>query len=175
MEDEVVANPTRQTLEKIHIIKRELLAIQRAIWPQRDSMNTLIRGGSSYFDPEIRIYLIDCYDHIVQILDMLETYREIASSLMDIYPSSISNKMNEIMKFLTIISMIFIPLTFIAGVYGMNFDTDISPWNMPELKFYWGYPISLFAMFMIALSLVLLFWRMGWFEDNSVKSYKEKN
>jgi len=169
LEDEVVTNPTRQTLEKIHIIKRELLAIRRAIWPQRDSMNTLIRDGSAYFDPEIRIYLIDCYDHIVQILDMLETYREIASSLMDIYLSSISNKMNEIMKVLTIISTIFIPLTFIAGIYGMNFNPDSSPFNMPELNWYWGYPLCLLAMLAIGLSLMFAFWRMRWFEDSSIK------
>lgn len=173
LEDEVVANPNRQTLEKIHLIKRELLAIRRAIWPQRDSMNTLIRDGSAYFDPEIRIYLIDCYDHIVQILDMLETYREIASSLMDIYLSSISNKMNEIMKVLTIISTIFIPLTFIAGVYGMNFNPEKSPFNMPELNWYWGYPASLLAMFLIASSLMFTFWRMRWFEDMSIAHQKE--
>lgn len=173
LEDEVVTNPTRQTLEKIHLIKRELLAIRRAIWPQRDSMNTLIRDGSAYFDPEIRIYLVDCYDHIVQIIDMLETYREIASSLMDIYLSSISNKMNEIMKILTIISTIFIPLTFIVGVYGMNFNTETSPWNMPELNFYWGYPLCMLAMLAIALSLIFTFGRMRWFEDTSIRTDRD--
>ncbi len=165
LEDEVVDKPTRQTLEKIHNVKRELLGLRRAIWPQRDAINTLIRDGSTMIGPDVLIYLRDCYDHSVQILDMVETYRELASSLMDIYLSSVSNRMNEIMKVLTIISTIFIPLTFIVGVYGMNFNTEKSPYNMPELNWYWGYPICWLIMFTIALSLLLYFWKRGWFEN----------
>ena len=126
LEDEVVANPTRQTLEKIHKLKRELLMLRRAIWPQRDAINALIRDGSDLISDDVRVYLRDCYDHAVQVLDMVETYRELASSLMDVYLSSVSNRMNEVMKLLTVISTIFIPLTFIVGVYGMNFDTKIA-------------------------------------------------
>ncbi|MCY7321924.1 MAG: magnesium/cobalt transporter CorA, partial [Phormidesmis sp. CAN_BIN36] len=122
LENEVVANPTRQTLEKIHKIKRELLTLRRSIWPQRDAINSLIRDGSDLISDEVRVYLRDCYDHAVQVLDMVETYRELAASLMDVYLSSVSNRMNEVMKFLTIVSTIFIPLTFVAGVYGMNFN-----------------------------------------------------
>ncbi len=167
LEDEVVENPTRQSLEKIHRIKRELLSLRRAIWPQRDAINSLIRDGNALISDEVRVYLRDCYDHTVQVIDMVETYREVASSLMDVYVSSVGNRMNEVMKFLTIVSTIFIPLTFIAGVYGMNFNTETSPWNMPELNWYWGYPLCLVLMGLIALSLVLYFRRKGWFENFS--------
>lgn len=170
LEDEVVVNPTRKTLEKIYQIRRELLTLRRAIWPQRDAINALIRDGSNLISPDVRIYLRDCYDHTVQVMDMVETYRELTSGLMDVYLSSVGNKMNEIMKLLTVISSIFIPLTFIAGVYGMNFNTEKSPWNMPELNWYWGYPLCLALMVAIAGGLVFFFWRRGWFENfSSVK------
>ncbi|MDX2229992.1 MAG: magnesium/cobalt transporter CorA [Leptolyngbyaceae cyanobacterium bins.349] len=173
LEDEVVDNPNRATLQKIHDIKRELLTLRRAIWPQRDLINALIRDGSALLSPEVLIYLRDCYDHAIQVLDMVETYREIASSLMDVYLSSVSNRMNEIMKFLTVISVIFIPLTFIAGVYGMNFNPEKSPFNMPELNWYFGYPFSLSFMAAIAGGLIYTFWRKGWFENyGSVKPMK---
>ena len=167
LEGEVVANPTRQTLEKIHKIKRELLTLRRSIWPQRDAINSLIRDGSDLISDEVRVYLRDCYDHAVQVLDMVETYRELASSLMDVYLSSVSNRMNEVMKFLTIVSTIFIPLTFIAGVYGMNFNTEKSPFNLPELNWYWGYPLCWTVMVTIATVLVVFFKRKGWFENFS--------
>lgn len=167
LEDEVVANPGRQTLQKVHDIKRQLLTLRRAIWPQRDAINSLIRDGSDLISEEVRIYLRDCYDHAIQVLDMVETYREIASSLMDVYLSSISNRMNEVMKVLTVISAIFIPLTFIAGVYGMNFNPEKSPLNMPELNAYWGYPLTLAFMALIAATMVFIFWRKGWFENYS--------
>ena len=170
LEDEVVVNPTRKTLEKIYQIRRELLTLRRAIWPQRDAINALIRDGSNLISPDVRIYLRDCYDHTIQVMDMVETYRELTSGLMDVYLSSVGNKMNEIMKLLTVISSIFIPLTFIAGVYGMNFNTEKSPWNMPELNWYWGYPLCLALMLAIAGGLVFFFWRRGWFENfSSVK------
>jgi len=167
LEDEVVTNPSRQTLQEIYKIRRELLALRRAIWPQRDALNTLIRDSSNLISPEVRIYLRDCYDHAVQVIDIVETYRELSSGLMDVYLSSISNKMNEIMKLLTVISTIFIPLTFIAGVYGMNFNPEKSPWNMPELNWYWGYPAVWVVMIAVAAALVYFFWRRGWFENFS--------
>ena len=167
LEDEVVANPTRRTIERIYQVRRELLALRRAIWPQRDAINSIIRDGSDLISPEVRVYLRDCYDHAVQVMDMVETYRELTSGLMDIYLSSVGNKMNEIMKLLTVISSIFIPLTFIAGVYGMNFSTEKSPLNMPELNWYWGYPACLGLMTAIALGLIYFFWRRGWFENFS--------
>ncbi|MBD1844126.1 magnesium/cobalt transporter CorA [Cyanobacteria bacterium FACHB-63] len=168
LEDEVVSSPTRPTLEKIHGVKRELLTLRRSIWPLRDAINSLIRDGSSdLVSDDVKIYLRDCYDHTVQVLDMVETYRELASSLMDVYLSSVSNRMNEIMKVLTVISTIFIPLTFIAGIYGMNFNTEKSPFNMPELNWYWGYVLCWGVMLTIALGLVYFFKRKGWFEDSS--------
>lgn len=167
LEDEVVAAPTHKTLDKIHKVKRDLLMLRRAIWPQRDAINCLIRDGNDLISNEVRVYLRDCYEHTIQILDMVETYRELASSLMDIYLSSISNRMNEIMKILTIISSIFIPLTFIAGVYGMNFKSENSPWNMPELSWYWGYPVTIAIMLIIALCMTFFFWRKGWFRNLS--------
>ncbi len=172
LEDEVVVHPTRKTLEKIYKIRRELLTLRRAIWPQRDAINSLIRDSSDLISPEVRIYLRDCYDHTVQVMDMVETYRELSSGLMDVYLSSVGNKMNEIMKLLTVISSIFIPLTFVAGVYGMNFNTEKSPWNMPELNWYLGYPLCLGLMAAIASGLVYFFWRRGWFDNFS--SLKEE-
>ena len=167
LEDEVVVNPTPHTLEKIYKIKRELFTLRRAIWPQRNAINTLIRDGSPLISHEVRIYLRHCYDHTIQVLDIVETYRELAGGLMQVYLSSISNRMNEVMKLLTVVSSIFIPLTFIAGVYGMNFNPERSPLNMPELNSYWGYPTVLGVMMAIALLMIFLFWRRGWFKPFS--------
>ncbi|MCV3213468.1 magnesium/cobalt transporter CorA [Plectonema radiosum NIES-515] len=167
LEEEVIVNPTPKTLQKIYKIKRELLQLRRAIWPQRDAINSLIREGNDLISDEVRIYLRDCYDHAVQVMDMVETYRELASGLMDVYLSAVSNRMNEVMKFLTVMSSIFIPLTFVAGIYGMNFDTEKSPWNMPELQWYWGYPLCLAVMGTIAGGLIFVFWQRGWFENFS--------
>ncbi|MEM8722999.1 MAG: magnesium/cobalt transporter CorA [Cyanobacteria bacterium P01_G01_bin.39] len=159
----VLNQPTKTTLAQIHQIKRELIALRRAIFPQRDVLNHLIRDGHPLISKRTLRYLKDCYDHTVQIIDTIEIYRELASALMDIYLSAVSNKMNEVMKLLAVISTIFIPLTFIAGIYGMNFNTNVSPWNMPELDWYWGYPLCLAIMLLISIILVIYFWRRGWF------------
>jgi magnesium transporter len=165
LEAEVVTSPTAQTLERIYQIKRELLEIRRAIWPQQDAINALIRDSSDLISHDVRIYLRDCYDHAVQVLDIVETYREFASSMTDVYLSSVSNRMNEVMETLTIISSIFIPLTFIAGIYGMNFNTETSPLNMPELNWYWGYVATLAVMSIVAIGMIIFFWRRGWFKS----------
>jgi magnesium transporter len=167
LEDEVVTKPDRGTLEKIYKVRRELLTIRRAIWPQREAINSLIRDGSDLISSEVQVYLRDCYDHAIQVMDMVETYRELSTGLMDVYLSSVGNKMNEIMKFLTVVSSIFIPLTFIAGIYGMNFNPDKSPWNMPELNWYWGYPACLLLMLVVGGSSMWYFWRQGWFKNFS--------
>jgi magnesium transporter len=173
LEDEVIFNPSRQTVQKIYRVRRELMSLRRSIWPQRNALNQLIRDSSTELvSAEARVYLQDCYDHVVQVLDIVETYRELTANLMDVYLSSVSNRMNEVMKTLTVISAIFIPLTFIAGVYGMNFDTSVSPLNMPELKAYWGYPLCLAGMLAIALSLSSYFWRKGWFENTTTEASK---
>ncbi len=167
LEDEVVVQPTRDTLQRIHKLRRDLLMLRRYIWPLRTAVNDMIRDGGDVLTTENRIYLQDCYDHTIQILDILETYREVSSSLMDVYLSSVSNRMNEVMKVLTVVSTIFIPLTFIAGVYGMNFNPEASPFNMPELNWYWGYFLCLGSMFAIGISLFLYFWRRGWLQDST--------
>jgi magnesium transporter len=162
LEAEVVENPTRETLQEIHRVKRELLIMRRAAWPEREVINGLQRGESHLIRKETKIYLRDCYDHTIQIMDMIETYRDLTASMMDVYLSSISNRMNEIMKVLTIIATIFIPLTFIVGVYGMNFNPESGPWNMPELNWYWGYPVVWLVMLVIALGLLYIFWKREW-------------
>ena len=150
------------------------MGLRRSIWPQRNALNQLVRDGSSELvGAEARVYLQDCYDHVVQVLDIVETYRELTANLMDVYLSSVSNRMNEVMKTLTVVSSIFIPLTFIVGVYGMNFDTSVSPWNMPELEFYWGYPLCWATMIAIALTLSYYFWRRGWFDNTAAKPPKQ--
>lgn len=173
LEQEVIIKPTPQTLRKIYKIRRQLLKLRRAIWPQRDVINSLIRDSGNLISDEVRLYLRDCYDHSIQVIDMVETYRELSSGLMDVYLSAVSNKMNEIMKFLTVMSSIFIPLTFIAGIYGMNFNTEKSPLNMPELNWYWGYPLCLGSMGAIAIGLLLIFKRWGWLD--SASSLKDDN
>ncbi|HSM82208.1 MAG TPA: magnesium/cobalt transporter CorA [Nodosilinea sp.] len=167
LEEEVVANPTNATIKKIHRMRRALMKLRRYIWPQRSVINGLIRDSDNLICQEVRVYLQDVYDHIVQVVDIIENYREIASSLMDVYLSSINNRMNEVMKLLTVISSIFIPLTFIAGVYGMNFNTEKSPFNMPELGWYWGYLICLAVMAVIAALQIYYFWKRGWFDNFS--------
>lgn len=162
LENKVIDKPTPRTLNKVHKIKRELLQLRRAIWPLRDAINSLIRDDSTLISNEVRIYLRDCYDHTVQVIDMVETYRELSSNLMDVYLSSISNRTNEIMRVLTIISTIFIPLTFIAGVYGMNFDREGAPLNMPELYHPYGYVITMGVMLVIGSLQVYYFYRKGW-------------
>lgn len=166
LEELVLTQPTQATLGKIHQIKRELLSLRRAVWPQRDVLNLLIRDGHPLISDHVLRYLKDCYDHTVQIIDTLEIYRELASGLMDVYLSAVSNKMNQVMKLLAVISTVFIPLTFVAGIYGMNFNTEVSRWNMPELNWYWGYPLCIGIMLAIASSLIIYFWRLGWLKNN---------
>ena len=156
LEDEIVANPHPSVLLEIHQAKRDLLAMRRAIWPQREAVNALIRDENPLITDAVRVYLRDCYDHCVQIMDGVETYRELAGGLMDVYLSSLGNRQNEVMKVLTIMASIFIPLTFMAGIYGMNFE------NMPELRSAWGYPLLLATMVVVAVGMTLYFRRKGW-------------
>lgn len=167
LEEEVIRRPSRATVEKIYRLRRELMILRRAIWPQRAMLTQLLRDRSPLLSPAVIPHLQDCYDHVLQVLDILESYRELATGLMDMYLSSVSNRMNEVMKVLTIISTIFIPLSFVAGLYGMNFNTQASPLNMPELDWAWGYPLCLLVMGLISGGLIVFFWRKGWFEDFS--------
>jgi magnesium transporter len=138
------------------------LILRRAIWPLRDAMAFLAREETTRFTDATRPYLRDCYDHIVQVVELVETYRELTADLRDLYMSSLSNRINETMRVLTVISTLFIPLTFIAGVYGMNFDHQDSPWNMPELHWYFGYPLALASMVVTAAGMLYYFYRQGW-------------
>ncbi len=162
LEDAVVSAPGPALIEQVHAMKRDLLGLRRAIWPHREMINGLIRDESPLFNDQVRVYLRDCYDHAVQLIDIVETYREVASGLVDIYLSSMSTRLNDIMKVLTLIATIFIPLSFIASLYGMNFDRSISPWNMPELGWHFGYPFALLIMAITAALLVLYFVRKRW-------------
>ncbi len=162
MEEEVVTNPQSQLVSQIHDIKRDLLTLRRAIWPLREAISSLVREPVPFVSDETRIYLRDCYDHTVQIIDLLENYREVASSLMEVYLSSTSNRLNEVMKILTMFMAVFIPLSLITGIYGMNFHSDKSPWNMPELEWYWGYPFALGLMALLAIGMFVYFRRKGW-------------
>ena len=164
LEDSVVSKPSQQTLQQVYQMKRKMSHLRHLIWLQRETLSSLLKEHSGFFSREMGIYLQDCYDHVVQMLDIVESYRETCAALMDVYLSSASNRMNEVMKTLTVISTIFIPLTFIAGIYGMNFNPEASPFNMPELNAYWGYPLVLAAMLAIALGLIFFFWRRGWFK-----------
>lgn len=169
LEDQLVISPERSLLSEIYLIRRKLLEVRRALWPHRELLGTLYRGESPLITKETQVFLRDCYDHVVQLVDLLENYRELASNLMEVYLSSVSNRLNEIMKVLTIISAIFIPLTFIVGVYGMNFSHEASPWNMPELYAYYGYPICLGVMLIIAVLQGIYFWKKGWLTDDNPK------
>jgi magnesium transporter len=156
LEDKVVAEPKPETLQDIHRLKREMIFLRRSVWPLREIVNSLERGESPLIHKATRIYLRDVYDHTIQVIDTLETYREMLSGMHDTYLSSISNRMNEVMKVLTIIATIFIPLTFIAGIYGMNFEF------MPELKWRWAYFGVWGVMLVVALVMVVYFRKRKW-------------
>jgi magnesium transporter len=149
-------------MDELHQVKADLLLVRRAIWPQREALAHLMRETTPQIQAATRVYLRDCYDHVVQIVELLETYRELTADLRDLYMSSISNRINETMRVLTIMSTLFIPLTFIAGIYGMNFDTKASPLNMPELTWYFGYPLCLLSMAVTAVGMIVYFLRQGW-------------
>ncbi|MCC5927524.1 MAG: magnesium/cobalt transporter CorA [Bacteroidetes bacterium] len=161
-EESVVGQPDSKELPRIHALRRDLIIMRKSVWSLRDGINSLIRDDIPLISQDIKIYLRDVYDHVVQIIDSIETSREMVFSLFDIYMSGMSNRMNEVMKVLTIIATIFIPLTFIAGIYGMNFDPEASPWNMPELNMYYGYPVAMAGMLILSLGMLYYFRRRGW-------------
>ena len=156
-EDKMLLKPKSSTVTYVHGLKRELLELRRAIWPFRDALAVLIRNDSTpLISSETRPYFRDLYDHTVRVIDLVETYREVASDLMDIYLSSVSNRTNEVMKRLTAITTIIMPLTLITGIYGMNFE------NMPETEFRYGYFVIIGVMLVLAVGLFIYFFRLGW-------------
>lgn len=174
LDDHPVSGAGDLAFGELHAVKRELLMLKRAIWPLRDAISELRAETTPFVSDKTRVYLRDCYDHAVQLIDLLETYRDIAGDLRDYFMSSISNRMNEVMKTLTIISTVFLPLSFIAGIYGMNFDTEASRWNMPELGWLYGYPFALGMMAALAAGMMFYFYRRGWLNrDPTVETFAE--
>jgi magnesium transporter len=163
LEEAVIESPKKELVAVIHVARRDLLALRHVMWPMREAVGQLYRDQSRFITDGTRLYLRDSYDHTIQVIDLLENFREMASALMEVYLSAVNQRMNEVMKVLTIIATIFIPLTFIAGVYGMNFDPEAGPLSMPELAWPWGYPATLGLMLSIALGLLAFFKRKGWF------------
>ncbi len=156
LEEELITDPSKSTVAQLHFIKREMIFIRKAVWPMRELVSNMERSESELIKKETDIYLRDVHDHAIRVIDTVETYRDLLSGMMDIYLSSVSNRMNEVMKILTIITTIFVPVTFIAGVYGMNFE------YMPELHSKWGYAITWAVMLIIMISLIIYFRRKKW-------------
>lgn len=169
LESAILERPDASLIGRLFEIKRELLSVRRAVWPTRDVAGALAEE-STVMDADVRLYARDAHDHAARILDLVESFRELASSMLDVYLATVSNRMNETMRVLTIISTIFIPMSFIAGVYGMNFDPDVSPWNMPEIRWYFGYPFALAIMGLMFVAMMLMFWRRGWFRGATTSS-----
>lgn len=157
LEDEVISRPSPETLTRIHHLRREMLLVRKAIWPIREVLSTLSRDDSLVLRAETRLHLRDVYDHSIHIIENIEIFRDLLSGMLDLYISSVSQRMNEIMKTLTIFASIFMPLTFLAGVYGMNFHA------MPELAWRWGYPLILAIMLAIGGGLIFYFRWRRWF------------
>lgn len=156
LEEELVSNPTPETLQTIQHMKREIISLRKSVWPLREEISALQRGESRLISKATGVFLRDVYDHTIQVIDTIESLRDMLSGILDIYLSSISNKMNEVMKVLTIIATIFIPLTFVAGIYGMNFKF------MPELEWRWAYPLVWLVMGVVTIAMVIYFRRKKW-------------
>ncbi|RYE24687.1 MAG: magnesium/cobalt transporter CorA [Sphingobacteriaceae bacterium] len=170
LEDRLYENPDRSIMYEAQKLKRGMILLRRAVWPERDKINDMIRTESPLISQNVKLYIRDAYDHCIQVIDLIESNKEITTSIVDMYLSLISNRMNEIMKVLTIISSIFIPLTFIAGIYGMNFarvdpvTNRVLPDNLPELYTPHGYIYALVVMLIIAVVQAIFFWQKGWFK-----------
>jgi magnesium transporter len=161
IEDEALENPTRRLLGRIHDVRNDLITLRRSLWPTRDVLHALGRESTAFVGDHARQHFRDSYDHTMELLDLTEGYREIGSDLRDIYLASINNRMNDVMKVLTVIATIFMPLTFITGYYGMNFNTQ-SPWNMPLLNFRYGGLVAAGIMAFTTIGMVVFFWQRGW-------------
>lgn len=156
LQDEVLSQPTPETLQVIQRTKRDMIFLRKSVWPLREAINALQRGESSLVTDNVNIYLRDVHDHTIQVIDTIETFRDIISGTLDVYLSSVSNKMNAVMKVLTIIATIFMPMTFIAGIYGMNFK------YMPELEWHWGYPVIWAVIIVLGVLMLMGFKRKKW-------------
>lgn len=162
LENLLLKAPDQHSFHQIHRLRRELLLLRHVLWPQREMISRLARDEQALIRPETRLYLRDCHDHALMLLDLLETARDMASNLLEVYLSSESNRLNENMRFLTVIATVFMPLTFIVGVYGMNFHHPESPWAMPELSWYYGYPLLWLIMILLGVGMFRYFRRRNW-------------
>ena len=162
LEAELMDNPSQESLREIHRLKREVMYLRKSVWPLREICGGLNREDSPLITHSTELFLRDVYDHTIQVIDTLENFRDMLTGMLEIYMSSMSQRMNEVMKVLTIIATIFIPLTFIAGIYGMNFNPESSPWNMPELNWRWGYPVTVAFMGLVACVMILYFRTKRW-------------
>lgn len=162
LEEEIMTQKQDDLLSDIHGLRRDLLYFRKSVWSLRDSMAQLLRDESTHISSEVKVFLRDVHDHVAQVIDNIENLRETVFSLYDMHMSTLSNRMNEVMKVLTIIATIFIPLTFIAGIYGMNFNPEAGRWNMPELNWPYGYPLAMGLMLIMALLMLLYFKRKKW-------------
>ncbi len=156
LEDELIEDPSQKTVQKIYRLKRELIFLHNAVWPLREVANTLTRSESALIHEPTIPFIRDLYDHVIHVIDSVDIYREMISGMLDMYLSSVSNRLNQVMKVLTVIATIFMPLTFIVGLYGMNFK------HMPELEWRYGYPAVLGLMAVIAAGMLLIFKRRKW-------------
>jgi magnesium transporter len=168
LDDHLGMRTAEEVISKIHDARGDLLLLRRTVWPHREAINQLLRDPHPLISDPTRIFLRDCYDNVVQLIDLLETYRELCSDLRDECLSFISNRLNEIMKVLTIIATIFMPLSFLASLYGMNFNPNASSWNMPELNWRYGYPAVLLVMLVTVAAMLFFFWRRGWLGTKDV-------
>jgi magnesium transporter len=162
LEDEVTFDTSQPANVRILELKRELSALRKISYAHREAMNRLVQEHSVQVTDLTRMFFRDCVDHATQILEVTESFREVVSDLRDLYFTRLSQRTNDVMRVLTIISTVFMPMTFVAGVYGMNFNTEVSGWNMPETKWHYGYPFVLLLMLTMALAMLLLFWKKGW-------------
>lgn len=156
VEEHLLTHPDPDAVAQIHQLRRELLQLRRLLWPHREILNTLLRDGHANIGPETRLYFRDCYDHTIQIMELLETYRDSAANMMEVYLSGVSNRLNEVIRVLTVIATIFMPPTFLVGVYGMNFD------HMPELHWRYGYPLVWIAIAAMMVGMLYFFRRKRW-------------
>ncbi|MBN1670850.1 MAG: magnesium/cobalt transporter CorA [Kiritimatiellae bacterium] len=162
LDEELLDNPTPQTLHAIHRLKRQMIFLRKSVWPLREVISAIQRSEPALIRKGTRVFFRDIYDHTIQVIDTIENFRDMVIGMLDTYLSSLSNKMNEVMKVLTIIATIFIPITFVAGIYGMNFEGKDSVWNMPELRWRYGYPAALGVMALIAVGMLVYFRRKKW-------------
>ncbi len=162
LEDDIAENPKSESLDTIRNLKRHLIFLRKSVWPLREVIGGLERIDTKLIKKTTLPYLRDLYEHTIQAIDTVETFREMVSGLLDLYHTGVSNRMNEVMKVLTIFATIFIPLGFLAGVYGMNFNTGVSPFNMPELSFYFGYPVFWLIVLIVVLGLLWFFRHKKW-------------